>query len=177
MHYISDPLSRKDLRNYAFKIRKQLGYENRLDFPVMKFLEVFHKLINNPNFHFFTVKDEELPPAVHAQYDADDNSIAIKESVYVGASNGSGRDRMTIMHELAHALLITHCGIKLNRSFGSENIPAFRDPEWHAKCLAGELMMPAHLVIGMEASDIAKSCGVSLPAATYQLSKLKSRKR
>lgn len=177
MQYVSEPLSRKDLRNYAFKIRNQLGYENRLDFPVMKFLEVFHELTNNPNFYFFTVKDDELPPTVHAQYDADDNSIAIKESVYIGASNGSGRDRMTIMHELAHALIITHCGIKLNRSFSNESIPAFKDPEWQAKCLAGELMIPAHLVAGMNAFDICESCGVSLQAAIYQLSTLKGRKR
>lgn len=177
MQYISEPLSRKDLRDYAFRIRKQLGYEDRLDFPVMKFLEVFHKLINNPDFYFFTVEDNELSPTIHAQYDINDNSIAIKESVYIGASNGSGRDRMTIMHELAHALIITHCGVTLNRSFENESIPAFRDPEWQAKCLAGELMVPAHLVTGMNAFDVAESCGVSLPAATYQLSKLKSRKR
>lgn len=177
MQYISDPLSRQDLREYAFKIRKQLGYADRLDFPVMKFLEVFHELIGDPDFHFFTVEENELPPEIHAQYNVNDNSIAIKESVYNGAISGCGRDRMTIMHELAHALIVKHCGVRLNRSFGNERVPAFQDPEWQAKCLAGEIMVPAHLVADMDVFDVAESCGVSLSAAEYQLSKIKSRKR
>ena len=59
--------------------------------------------------------------------------------------------------------------MKLTRSF-DEHVPAYQDPEWQAKCLAGELMVPYELVGGMSAAAVANACGVSLQAAYYQLS-------
>lgn len=168
--YIATPISRNDLRKYALKIkiRKQIHYDDIPCFPVIEFLEIFHKLIDDPTFHFVPLEDNELPPTVHAQYDVGENCIYIRESVYNGAIAGNGRDRMTIIHELAHALLIKYSGIKLNRCFSNEQVPAFRDPEWQAKCLAGELMIPEHLARNMSAHEIVDSCGVSYAAAQYQ---------
>ena len=94
--------------------------------------------------------------------------IRIKESVYEGACNGEGRDRMTIAHEIGHYFTLCFCGFRLERNFSGGKIPAFRDPEWQAKCFAGELMVPAHRVKGMDAYEIADQCGVSYDAACVQ---------
>ena len=169
MNFIAEPLYRSDLREYARGIRKQIGYSSKLCFPVGRFLEVFHELINDEDFYFECVQDDYFPSNTHAVYDVDDNCVRVRDSVYVNAMRGNGRDRMTIMHELSHVLLIKVSGIKLYRTMSNCKIEFFRDPEWHAKCLAGEIMVPAHLVSGMTAQDIAIKCGVSMPAAEYQL--------
>lgn len=115
-----------------------------------------------------------MPQGIHAQYRHGEKCILIKSKVYDGALNDIGRDRMTIVHEMAHALLLQHSGIQLHRCFDNNmRLKAYEDPEWHAKCLAGELMIPANLVKGMSPQDIACRCAVSMDAAKYQLSKIK----
>jgi len=170
MTYISDPLSRNQLRGYARAIREQLeqdGFELGIYFPVIRFLETFHKLIDDESFHFEVVPNDYFSINIHAEYDFDENCVRLKESVYESAEKGNGRDRMTVMHELSHALLLKVSGIKLRRTMGS--VVRYRDPEWHAKCLAGEIMVPAHLVKCMSAEEITNCCGVSQLAAETQL--------
>lgn len=173
MNVIAEPLSRKQLRQYAKGIRKNIGYESELWFPVPQFLEAFHELIGDDEFYYECVPDDQLPPNRHAEYDVDGNCVRIKQSVYKNAVSGIGRDRMTIMHELSHVLIIKVSGVKLYRTMGDSKIEPFRDPEWQAKCLAAEIMVPAYLAHGMSSQAIAKFCGVSQPAAEYQLRVIK----
>lgn len=170
--YKAEPLSRAGLRQYARNIRKQLKIENQYRFPVMNFLEIYPEIVNDEDFYYAIVDDSALPRAVHAEYSLDKNCITIKQSVYDGACNGNGRDRMTIMHEMSHTLLLKASGIKLQRNY-SEALPPYCDPEWQAKCLAGEIMIPAHMVRGMDLVDIVERCGVSWDAAKYQLKTIK----
>lgn len=79
---------------------------------------------------------------------------------------------MTLAHEFAHFITLCVCGFKLARSFGNVDVPPYRDPEWQAKCLAGELMIDSDLVKGMSAIEISRKCGVSCDAAKLQLSKI-----
>lgn len=173
MKYYCQPLSRADLRNYAKIIRSTLQLEDPC-FPVIRFLELLHLLINDEELHFQIIDDSEWnqPKERHAYYDATESCIYIRESIYNGACAGNGRDRMTIVHECAHVLLIKHSHVTLARAFDDRDIPAYCDPEWQAKCLAGELMVPADLVKGWTAKQIADSCGVSITAAHFQLSKI-----
>ncbi len=170
--YVSKPLSREDIRKYSCGIRKILHLENCLRFPIVEFFEVMPEWFAQSNFYTEIVEDTEMPPNIHAEYDLRTNSIRIKNSVYEGACAGSGRDRMTMAHEIGHFLIIRQNGVQLCRSF-SEQVPTFQDPEWQAKCFAGELLIPAHLVHGMPSAKIAEECGVSLDAAIYQLGKIK----
>ncbi len=172
MRYQCTPLSRRQIRAFAHQIRQTLHLESQLYFPVENFLEVLHELVGDPDFYFEVIPDEdwELSPDVHAFYNVDEHCIFIRESVYEGAANGCGRDRMTIVHECAHVILLQSSGISLTRSF-SDNIPAYRDPEWQAKCLAAEIMIPFDLTDGMTAREISLRCGVSKEAASYQLKK------
>ena len=81
---------------------------------------------------------------------------------------------MTIAHELGHYFTICFCGFKLERNFTNKKIKAYRDPEWQAKCFAGELLVPAHLMKGCSVGEIIEECGVSYDAAKIQYKKINS---
>ncbi len=174
MGYISEPLSRQMIRNLAVEIRKRLGLFMTEYMPVVWILENLHHF--DPDAHFEIVQKEELEEGEHAVTEPLTRTIKIREDVYENACNGVGRDRMTIAHELAHFMLICLLGVKLARTFDND-IPPYRDPEWQAKCLAGELMMPVHIIEGRTPEDIAILCGVSVEAARFQLSTIEHKQK
>ena len=141
-----------------------------LYFPIVEVLEAIH--LFDAEAHFEVVEEDELEPGVHAVTDILTKTIKIRCDVYDGACDGCGRDRMTLAHEFAHFITLSVCGFKQNRSFSDDKIPAYCDPEWQAKCMAGELMIDSDFVKGMSAEEVSKTCGVSLAAARMQLSKI-----
>ena len=166
-NYMVEPKSRCDLRDLANLLREKLGLQNCLYFPIVEILDVFTEVFS-PKFNYEIVDDNELPENTHADTDILSGLIRIKESVYNGACEGKGRDRMTIAHELGHFFTLCLCDFKLRRNFKPEECPPYRDPEWQAKCFAGELLVPAHLVKNLSSRQIAKQCGVSVDAAKIQ---------
>lgn len=166
MNYTAEPKSRLDLRTLALIVRQFLNLENEKYFPIVELLDVFSEIFKD--FSYEIVKDSELLPNVHADTDMRTGHIRIKESIYDGACAGSGRDRMTIAHEFSHFLMLFVMGFKLQRNLSKEKPVAYCDPEWQAMCLAGELLVPAHLMKGSSISEIVKECGVSYDAAAYQ---------
>jgi Zn-dependent peptidase ImmA (M78 family) len=166
MNYIAEPMKRVELRTIARFIREKAGYKHKLHFPIMLFLE-HHMPLLFKGFHYEIVPKSYFPPAIHAETDVENHVIRIREDVYLGAINEEGRDRMTIAHEIAHYILIVVNGIKLYRTFSNAPLEAFRDPEWQAKALAGEIMCPYDLVRNMPAYQIQEKCGVSEQAAGY----------
>lgn len=167
--YIVEAKSRQDLRLLANTFREQMGLNNCLFFPIVEMLDIL-TVIFFPKFSYEIVEDSELPDGTHADTDVLSGHIRIKESVYNGACKGKGRDRMTIAHEIGHFLTLCFCGFKLRRNFTKTSYPAYCDPEWQAKCFAGELLAPKHLVKELSAKQIAKRCGVSLEAAKFNIS-------
>ena len=165
-NYMVEAKSRIDLRKLARILRKHLNLDDELYFPIVELLDVFTEIFDD--FNYEAVEDTVLSKKVHADTDIRTGHIRIKESVYNGACNGEGRDRMTIAHEIGHYFMLCFCGFKLERNFSDRKIPIFRDPEWQAKCFAGELMIPAHLVKGMSKFEITRRCGVSFNAAHEQ---------
>ena len=168
--YVVEGKSRNELRCIAKYIRKILGQENTLYFPaveVLEFLQEFDK-----DAYFEIVTKDELNPGEHAITDIVHKVIKIREDVYEGACNGNGRDRMTIVHEFAHFVLLCIFGFQLARTFDNKKIPAYMDPEWQAKCLAGEMMMDSDLIKNLTVDNIVKGCGVSYKAAKLQKSKI-----
>lgn len=85
---------------------------------------------------------------------SDSMRIRIREDVYEGAVRGNGQDRMTITREIAHYVLLIVCGVKFARSFGDTPVVAYKDPEWQAKALAGEIMCPADIIKHMTVEQI-----------------------
>ena len=168
--YISEPMSRQTLRNIAHDVRCFLRLSKTNYFPILQILELIHLIIPESNYEILPESQMER----HAEIDVTSKTIYIREDVYIGACNGKGRDRMTLCHEFSHLLLINVFGFKLSRTYKKKNLRAFEDPEWQAKCLAGELMMDSDLIVGMDANEIALKCGVSKEAATFQLSRNKN---
>ncbi len=160
--------SRKDLRDYAYKLREITGYENKLYFPVVEFLEIMPKIFQN--FNYEIEEDSNFEQGIHAYTDIANHCIVIRESVYDGACSDNGRDRMTIAHEIGHYLTLVISGFKLARNFENKQLKAYEDPEWQAKCFAGELLVPNHLVSELTTDEVAEKCCVSYKAAELQLS-------
>lgn len=120
-------------------------------------------------FHYEIVEKEQLSPTIHVETDIANRIIRIREDVYNGAVCGKGRDRMTIMHEIAHYLLLVERGMKFQRVFTTQSAKKYRDPEWQAKALAEEIMCPSHLIQQLSPEQVAERCGVSLDAARFNL--------
>ena len=164
--YMVEAKSRADLRMLAQQFRCWLHLENALYFPVVELLDILPEIFQT--FSYEVVPDNEFPDEIHADTDICTGHIRIRESVYDGACEGNGRDRMTIIHEIAHYFMLCVCGFRLQRNFSQKKIPAYYDPEWQAKCFAGELMVPAHLCFNRNPYEIAALCGVSDDAAHFQ---------
>ena len=169
--YYSQTVSREDMRQIAYVIRKKFGYIDKWRIPVERLLDQMCDAF--PELSYEIVPDEEWDDYnTHADTDVIGHSIRIRESIYNGACAGKGRDRMTIAHEMAHYILICVTGVKLC-SRCSRKVKTYNDPEWQAKCLAAELLIPYYKLIARNKKPsrdyIAKVCGVSVDAAEYQL--------
>ena len=164
--YMVEPKSRRELRDLANAFRKAFGLENTLYIPIVELLDVLCFTLEG--FNYEITPDNTFPPNIHGDTNIRTGLIRIKQSVYDGAVTGDGRDRMTIAHEVGHFLMLYTCGFQLQRNFDCKEIPAYMDPEWQAKCFAGEFMISRDLTIGMSSSEIIAACGVSKRAAQYQ---------
>lgn len=164
MGYRAQPLSRKDLRAIAVQFRKLLGIEDVLHVNVLKILELAMPTLFE-GFTYEIVQRNELPKNRHADTDVVNRIIRIREDVYEKAYNNDGQARMTIMHEIAHYLLIVVCGVKFARTFANERVETYEDPEWQAKALAAEIMCDYRRARHMTPDQIRNECGVSWNAA------------
>jgi Zn-dependent peptidase ImmA (M78 family) len=164
--YETRPVSRQQLRDFASGIRTKFGLGEVLLFPIVEFMELNLPTID-PEFQWEIVEKDILSEEIHADTDPVARRIRIREDVYEGAVAGNGRDRMTVAHELAHYLLLVVLEWPVLPS--SEDVPAYRDPEWQAKALAGELLIPHQKIQGMDCGDVMETFGVSLEAAEFAL--------
>ncbi|MBU9215438.1 MULTISPECIES: ImmA/IrrE family metallo-endopeptidase [Burkholderia] len=161
------PMKRAEIRGVALDLRRSLGLEGRLWFPVLQLVEhAFPHL--DKQYHFEVAEYAELGES-HGLTVREGDSVCIKirEDIYDRAYADEGRDRGTVAHEAGHYLLHARSPA-LHRHFGGP-LKSYEDPEWQAKAFQGELLIPKHLVSGMSVSDVAKECGVSYDAAEYQL--------
>jgi Zn-dependent peptidase ImmA (M78 family) len=120
----------------------------------------------DPEFNYEVPEIWDKDVNIHAMCDISRHAIIIKKSVYIGAYRGKGRDRLTIMHEVAHYLLFTFFGCPVFRSFKTaQKVPKESDPEWQAKNLAGLLMCPPESIAGLSVEQVMRKHGVSYSAA------------
>ena len=167
--FIAPPRSRAELRTIAYQFRKKLNLDKQVYFPVVEVLDAMACMLDD--FSFEIVEDTDWKGSSHAYTDMSTGYIHIRQSVYDGACDGMGRDRMTITHELSHRILHYAQIYTLQRNFKHREVKTYMDPEWQAKCLAGEIMVPAHLLAGQSPLEIATLCGVSYDAAAMQYNK------
>lgn len=168
MTYIAEPIQREELRLLAKEIRRLLQIENIRYIPVITVLEKVMPLLF-PDFSYEYVPKDEFPDKKHGETDIVNHIVRIREDIYYGAISGNGRDRMTIMHEIAHYILLVICGVKFERNFKNKFALTCQDPEWQAKALAGEIMCPHDLIQRFSAYEVSEKFGVSFEAAKYNL--------
>jgi hypothetical protein len=158
------PISRDRLRKTAFKVREALEVGEPY-FPILWLLDVALPVLE-PDYELQVLTESEMGPN-HGLTLPDQKIIRIREDVYMGAYNGSGRDRLTMAHELGH--LILHADVGLSRAEPAKELPRYRTSEWQADAFAGELLMCSHHIGGCEsAADFCDKFGVSLDAAEFQ---------
>lgn len=162
--YETDSMSRKDIYLYAKQLRKAFNVGKRLYFPVCEIFECFPILF--PECTIEICPDSDFDKETHGTTDINNKIIKIKESVYDSAVKGNGRDRATLLHEMSHYLLLVVSSMSLTRKFSNKRPPAYKDPEWQAKALTGELMMPRHLIKDLSIEEIMHKCGVSYESAS-----------
>lgn len=166
---IAEPLSRKDIQNFAMAVRLLVGKENDPYFDIVRFLDIdLPKL--DPDFSL-VIEDKDTLGECHGLTYPDRDEIHIRSDVYERADNGSGRDRFTMAHELFHLLQHVKENISYARTAEGAKVPNYRLPEWQADAFGGELLMPAHLISDMTVEEIMAKCKVSESAAVCQLSK------
>lgn len=166
-NYKACATSRDDIRAYVHGIKKMIGLENSLYFPVVKFLEhVLPMMISGFQYEYLALAEMGN---LHGETFPSRNLIRIREDVYRGAVEGKGRDRMTIAHEIGHLLLHEDDAISLCRLDPGQKLKPYEDPEWQADAFGGELLASSYLIRGMSEVEVQSKCGVSSAAAHCQL--------
>lgn len=164
---MASPKSRADIRRYAKYIRSIIKCENEFYFPIVEFVEwTMPKLI--PDYTFEVLPQSEMA-ICHGLTFPNENRICIREDVYERALEDSGRDRLTIAHELFHLLAHEKDNVVSFARADVCDISAYCNPEWQADAFGGELLIPKHLITGMTPDEIVKRCKVSRAAVEYQL--------
>lgn len=164
------PLSRDDLKRITSKIRNTFQINSHY-FPVDVALEFVHLLADGYRYEVVTIEDMGDN---HGLTHYNDRLIQIREDVYDGACNGVGRDRMTIAHEIGHAILHTD-SLRSARDFGA--IKRFEDPEWQAMAFAGHLLIPDTAIQIHDEAELTRICGVSNDAARVAVNTFKFSKK
>ena len=157
-----NPRSKAKIEDLAMSIRQSFCSDS-LFFPIVSVLEILSTPIgdNKPLFELEIVSDKEMP-FEYATYSPVSNKLRVRESVYLGACNGNGRDRFTLAHEFGHFVMHRRSEYQLARA--NEAIPAYRDPEWQANTFAS-------MIRGMSVDEVALRCGTSKQAAKIALNK------
>lgn len=135
----------------------------------MEFLEnVMYHLYDDFSLEILTERDMGEN---HGRSYPNHHKIQLREDVYERACDGYGRDRFTVMHEISHQLL--HEGVPVSLARSDADLPAFRDSEWQANALAGEILMPHRQICLMKPFEIVERYKVSEAAARTQLRKVR----
>ena len=168
--YKADPVSRNDIRRFVRELRRRVGLEYELYFPILPFTENVLPLLI-PDFQFEVVPIFKMG-GKHGETYPSKNIIRIREDVYLRAAAGEGRDRLTIAHEVGHLFMHEDDAIALCRLASDEKLKCFENPEWQADAFGGELLASSYLIEGMTVSEVQEKCGVSSSAAYIQLNSL-----
>lgn len=169
--YKASAVSRNQIREYVFYVKKKVGLEKELYFPILPFVENALPMLI-PGYQFEVVPPIEMGNK-HGETYPSKNLIRIREDVYLRAARGKGRDRLTIAHEVGHLFLHEDDAIALCRLAPNERLKPFEDPEWQADAFGGELLAPSYLIRSLSEDEVARMCGVSMSAAHVQLNTLR----
>jgi hypothetical protein len=165
--YRVEPKSRENIRSIAHRIRRFYGWEDKTYIPVVELLERLCEF--SPSFYYEVIDDSDWLWKEHAWTDVTNGHVLIKQSVYDGAFDEKKRDRMTIAHEIGHYVMHHLGNVRMETVYTFQKLESYEDPEWQAKCFAGELLMPYHWLHLLQPDEIERMCGVSFDAVQTHL--------
>ena len=125
---IAQPLSRNDIRDFTYNLRKAIGVEDKPYFPIMRFLELLLPQLDE-KFELQIYSEQEMGDAHGLTY-PEQHVIRLRRDVYDSACDGKGRDRFTVAHEVGHYFLHTPARIVLAKLEQGTSVPEYMNPEW-----------------------------------------------
>ena len=167
----TNPLSIKDIKLLASKVREKYGIEEDEAFPI---LDVLNELFYNDSLSIQLLEDNDpyLKDNVPALYNAKDNFIYLKESVITEIENSNYRSNFTLAHEFFHYLQNQVLGFTFEESI---DVKPYEDPEWQANVFAGELLLPSKFLCIEDNEHLATHFKVSLECVLTRKVKNKQR--
>lgn len=158
------PLSEGDIQIVAQNVRDLFYPIEHCYLDIVRIIE--HKLhILCPRFHLEIVQDSSLPGR-EAEFDPEEWTMRVCESIYAAACNQDGHCRGTLAHELGHFFLHRFQKPTFGREDTDETIPYYLNSEWQADTFARHLLVPKHLAMGMTTEAIMVSFEVSRKLAS-----------
>src|SRR5271163_3265164 len=162
-----------EVRRIAERTKVEFGISRRRPVNILRCLESGSvlTLYGRKKLIFLVVDDSELPDAdAKTEFSRGVVTITCRRSVRDRAVVGVGRDRMTLAHELAHAVL--HHSVPLFRVVGAAGATdlaqdgAHTSAEHQAKVFAAAFLIHDEDAAQMgSAEEISEEFGVSLKAA------------
>lgn len=162
------PLSIAQIRRVADTAREFFGIVN----PYVDVIKLYEVTLAGLGVVYDWCTEQEMQ-GDHGLTFPNHGVIKIREDVYLGAHDGNGRDRFTMIHEVGH--LVQHDNVAFSRATTKHQF--YEDSEWQADTFAAELMMPREHVRQLCKSpiDVMDAFGVSRSAANKRWSNLQKR--
>jgi IrrE N-terminal-like domain len=171
------PMSYKKLETVAEGVRRYLptavsfGSATAWRVDAVRVLE---QVLPKAQFHFHVVPVDELRECA-AFTIPEHRLVVIRQDVYEGLFNDEVFSRSTVIHELSH-IVLNHA-VTLHRGATLGQHEFYEDSEWQANSLTAAILMPiAACRVACSASELARTCGTSVQAATYRIENLGKRK-
>ncbi len=180
-HYLCDPLSDQRVIEFAAALRREHGFRD-CDVPdVMSVLGRYtiQTRFGPKSFSYAIVDDVELgDDEAVTRIGPKSVEVVLACSTHMRAVFGDGRARMTIAHELAHAVLhknvvpLARARVETKGTF----VRPFEDVEHQAKVFASHYLMSEAAVASADSPEaLAERYFVSLQAARIRWDKSKER--
>lgn len=170
-----------EIRRITERTKAEFGVSRRRPVNILNCLESGSvlTLYGRKKLVFLVVDDSQLPEAdAKTEFSKGLVTITCRRSVRDRAKMGVGRDRMTLAHELAHAVL--HHSVPMLRIVGAAGVTdlsrdaAHTSAEHQAKVFASAFLIHDEDAAEMAgAVDISEQFGVSLQAAEICFERLK----
>ena len=173
-----NPLPWAEIEAISNSVRETFKLSGTPFFPILDFLEkILPQVVDRDlNFSFQIGEYMEMGTAEGLTC-PNGTFIRIREDVYNSACSNIGRSRFTLAHEFGHFMLHTGANQPLARALPGEKLRAFESAEKQADHFAATLLMPEHLILDTDESEIvAKRFGVSTIAAQIRIEKLNKKR-
>lgn len=163
------PVNRWEIRAFAETVRRFFGLSDAAYFPVADFLEFEMEIRTEGKMRMVVWENHEMEGAEGYSFPKE-GLIILPTSVYLKMQQGDHRARFTGMHEFSHVAM--NHDAPFQRARQRSEIPAFKNSEWQADRLAGEILAPPWVVqqAGGDVDDLMELAGMSRKAAEVRIS-------